>query len=88
MHQSAGQPVAPGHGKASLLFPKHANLQNGDERNQMRSGFPRVLLVDSYVSRRFPPFHLKKRRTFALFTTAFSVKQLVNWVNLRTNQAQ
>ena len=26
-------------------------------------------MVDSYVSRRFPRFHLKNRRTFTLFTT-------------------
>lgn len=26
------------HGKARLLFPKHANLQRGDERNMMKRG--------------------------------------------------
>jgi len=31
-----GNPV---HGKARLLFSKHANVQNGDERNLMESGF-------------------------------------------------
>ena len=45
MHRPAGQPAVPMHGKAILLFPKHANLQNDDERNQMRSGFPDVSLV-------------------------------------------
>ena len=35
---------------------------------QMRSGFSSILLVDSYEWRRFPPFHLKNRRSFTLFT--------------------
>ncbi len=36
---------------------------------QMGSGFSRVFLVNSYVSRQFPTFHLKNRRTFMLFTS-------------------
>ena len=35
-----GNPV---HGKARLLFSKHANLQHGDERNLMESGFSRKI---------------------------------------------
>jgi hypothetical protein len=31
----------PVHGKARLLFSKHANVQHGDERNLMESGFSR-----------------------------------------------
>ena len=37
----------------------------------MGSGFSSVLLVDSYVSRQFPRFRAKNRRTFAPFTMSF-----------------
>ena len=40
----------------------------------MGGGFSSVLLVDSYVSRRFPMFHLKNRRTFALFTSNLALR--------------
>jgi hypothetical protein len=33
------------------------------------SALLRLWIVDSSLSRRFPPFHLKNRRTFTLFTT-------------------
>ncbi len=32
-------------------------------------------MVDSQVSRRFPTFHLKNRRTFTLFTTLIARRQ-------------
>jgi hypothetical protein len=40
-----GNPV---HGKARLLFSKHANLQNGDERNLMESGFSRKICPSAH----------------------------------------
>lgn len=46
-----------------------ANLQNGGGRSQIWSGFSRLSMVASYVSRRFPRFHLKNRRTLTLFTS-------------------
>ena len=53
--------------RVHLGIPKRTcspNLQNGDGRTQMGSGFSGVFLADSQVSRRFPRFHLKNRRTF------------------------
>ena len=35
----------------------------------MEGGFSRLLVVNSYVSRRFPMFHLKIGRSLAQFTT-------------------
>jgi len=43
----------------ALRLVNDLNLQNSDERNQMRSDFPSVLLIDSYISRQFPMFRLK-----------------------------
>jgi hypothetical protein len=40
-----GNPV---HGKARLLFSKHANLQNGGERNLMESGFSRKICPSAH----------------------------------------
>ena len=57
--------------RVHLGIPKRTcspNLQNGDGRTRMGSGFSGVFLADSQVSRRFPRFHLKNRRTFTLFT--------------------
>src|SRR5450432_875436 len=48
--------------RVHLGIPKRTcspNLQNGDGRTQMGSGFSGVFLADSQVSRRFPRFHLK-----------------------------
>src|SRR5712692_9961170 len=36
-------------------------------------------MVDSYVSRRFPRFHLKKRRTFTLFTSTRMPSACAAW---------
>src|SRR2546430_5390077 len=44
------------------------NLHMSSAVNRSRGGFSRLWMVDSYVSRRFPMFHLKNRRTFTLFT--------------------
>jgi hypothetical protein len=45
-------------------------------RNPIGSGFPSDFLVDSSVSRRFPTFHLKIRRTFTLFTSCIYHKSV------------
>jgi hypothetical protein len=46
-----GNPV---HGKARLLFPKHANLQNGGERNLMESGFSRKICPSAHFVGHLP----------------------------------
>ena len=51
------------------------NLQISRTVNLSRGGFSSVLLADSSVSRQFPTFHLKNRRTFTLFTTFFQKHQ-------------
>lgn len=45
------------------------NLQKRCETIRLWSGFSRSSMVDSYVSRQFPMFRIKNRRTFALFTS-------------------
>jgi hypothetical protein len=37
------------------------NLHMSSAVNRSRGGFSRLCMVDSYVSRRFPRFHLKNR---------------------------
>src|SRR6266700_4098706 len=54
---------------------------------QMGSGFSSVLLVDSYVSRQFPRFRLKNRRTFTLFTTDVAPFVVID-LEVRRNQPQ
>jgi len=49
---------------ARAIYFQHSTLTL-----QVGGRFSSVLLVDSYVSRRFPRFRLKNRRTFRLFTT-------------------
>ena len=48
----------------------------------MGSGFSRLSMVDSYVSRRFPMFHLKNRRTFTLFTSWGEMREAVTRGNV------
>jgi hypothetical protein len=54
----------------------------------MGGGFSSVLRVDSYVSRRFPTFHLKNRRTFALFTSSDREKSLLTEQVSRKDKAK
>ncbi len=44
------------------------NLHMSSAVNRSRGGFSRLWMVDSYVSRRIPMFHLKNRRSLAQFT--------------------
>ncbi len=51
LEESLAHGVAnPVHGKARLLFSKHANLQHGDERNLMESGFSRKIRPSAHDS--------------------------------------
>ena len=62
-----GNPV---HGKARLLFSKHANVQNGDERNLMESGFSRKICPSAHDSWQFLRFEGKICSLRRSFTTA------------------
>ena len=69
-----------------IFLPGYShNLQKGDGRIQVESGFSDIFLPNSQVSRRFPRFHLKNRRTFTLFTNAVLLVIVVIWLTVRTN---
>jgi hypothetical protein len=50
LDHGVGNPV---HGKARLLFSKHAYVQNGDERNLIESGFSRKICPSAHDSWQF-----------------------------------
>jgi hypothetical protein len=63
------------------------NLQKRCTTIRSRNGLPNAFLGDSHVSRQNPTFHLKNRRTFALFTPS-SAEKVVIWLNVRRNLPQ
>jgi hypothetical protein len=76
-----GNPV---HGKARLLFSKHANLQNGDERNLMESGFSRKICPSAHDSWQFLRFEGK----ICHFVGHVPGIKVVNDLKVRRNQPQ
>jgi len=59
----------------TTFFVRSADLPNLQKRCanvRLWSGFLRLWMVDSHVSRQNPTFHLKNRRTFAPFTKPFT----------------